>query len=49
MWPLRAAPVWTDVPDLMEIPADPFDRALASPPREGALTLSQSVHSLIFE
>jgi ATP-dependent helicase/nuclease subunit A len=28
--PLRAALVWTDVPDLMAIPADALDRALAA-------------------
>jgi len=29
--PVRAALVWTDVPDLMEISADALDRALTSP------------------
>jgi ATP-dependent helicase/nuclease subunit A len=28
--PLRAALVWTEVPDLMAIPADALDRALAA-------------------
>jgi ATP-dependent helicase/nuclease subunit A len=29
--PVRAALVWTDVPDLMEVSADTLDRALTSP------------------
>ena len=32
--PVWAALVWTDTPDLMEIPAADLDAALSSPPRE---------------
>jgi ATP-dependent helicase/nuclease subunit A len=32
--PVRAALLWTDTPELMEIPAGDLDAALSSPPRE---------------